>query len=84
VVLLPTQNKIGHFGDVSPCQSLGLVRKKLNLTQQIHAFTSQKKCATTQDKYKRLKPGLVAFYVIRPANTVGLFSKEKMSKEGDE
>jgi len=38
----PTQQKIGHFGDVSPSQSLGLVWKKLNLTQQQHAFANQK------------------------------------------
>jgi len=31
---------------------------KLNLTQQKHTFTNQKKC-TTQ---KKLKPGLVASY----------------------
>jgi len=30
----PTQHKIGHYGDVLPIQSLGLVLKKLNLTQQ--------------------------------------------------
>jgi len=41
-----TRYKTGHFGDVSPCQSPGLVRKKLNLTQQKHAFTNQKKCTT--------------------------------------
>ena len=33
-VLHPTQQKIGHFGDVLPSQSLGIVLKKLNLTQQ--------------------------------------------------
>ena len=30
----PTWHKIVHFGDVLPSQSLGLVLKKLNLTQQ--------------------------------------------------
>jgi len=34
VVLRPTRHKIGHFGHVSPSQSLGLVWKKLNVTQQ--------------------------------------------------
>ena len=45
VVLRPTRHKVGHFGDVSPSQSLGMVWKKLdlNLTQQMHAFASQKK-----------------------------------------
>jgi len=33
-MLRPTWHKIGHFGDVLPSQSLGLVLKKLNLTQQ--------------------------------------------------
>jgi len=33
-VLRPTQHKIGHFRDVLPSQSLGIVLKKLNLKQQ--------------------------------------------------
>ena len=33
-VLCPTRNKIGHFGDVLPSQSLGLVLKIINQTQQ--------------------------------------------------
>jgi len=33
-VLCPTRHKIGHFGDVLPSQSLGVILKKLNLTQQ--------------------------------------------------
>jgi len=48
VVLCPTPHKIGHFGDVSRSQSLGLAWKKLNLTQQKHAFTNQMKYTTTQ------------------------------------
>ena len=72
-----------HFGDVSPSQSLGFVWKKLNPTQQKHAFANQKKCTTTQNKHKQLKPGLVAFYDIRPGNGAGLFSMEKISKGGD-
>jgi len=48
VVLRPARLKIGHFGDLSPSQSLGLVWKKLNLTKQKHAFINQKKCTTTQ------------------------------------
>jgi len=44
-----------------------------NLTQQKHTFTNQNKC-TTQNKYKKkLKPGLVASYDIRPENGEGLF-----------
>jgi len=73
-VLHPTQPKTGHFGDVPPSQSLGLVWKKLNLTQQKHAFTNQKKCTTTQNNQKKLlKPGLVASFDIRPGNGEGLF-----------
>jgi len=40
-VLCPTQHKIGHSGDVLPSQSLGLVLKKLNLTQQKHTTQKQ-------------------------------------------
>ena len=57
--------------------------KKLNLTQQKNAFTNQKKCTTTQNKHINLKPGLVAFYDIRPGNRERLFSKKKISKGGD-
>jgi len=32
---------------------------------------------------KKLKPGLVAFYDIRPGKGAGLFSKEKIRKGGD-
>jgi len=32
---------------------------------------------------KKLKPGLVTFYDIRPGNEAGLFSKEQISKGGD-
>jgi len=32
---------------------------------------------------KKIKPGLVAFYDIRPGNGAGLFSKEKIRKGGD-
>jgi len=43
--------------------------KKINLTQQKHTFTNQKKYATTQ----KTKPDLVASYDIRPGNGEGLF-----------
>jgi len=45
---------MGPFGDVSPSQSLGLVWKKLNLTQRKHAFINQKQRSTTQNKEKLL------------------------------
>jgi len=38
--------KIGHFGDVLPSQSLGVVLKKLNLTKQKQ---------TTQIKQSKIK-----------------------------
>ena len=60
----------------------GLVQKKTNLTQQKHAFANQKKRTTTQNKHKKLKPDLVAFYDIRPGNGAGQFSNEKKSKRG--
>ena len=68
-----TQNM--SFWGRSPSQSLGLVwkKQKLNLTQQKHTFTNQTKCTTIQNKHKKLKPGLVAFYNIRPGNGEGLF-----------
>jgi len=65
VVLCPTRHNIGHFGPVP--------QAKLNLTQQKHTFTNQKKCITTQNKQKKLKPGLVACYYIQPGNGDGLF-----------
>jgi len=66
-----TQNKSLQRRSYS--QSLGLVWKKLNLTQQKHTFANQKKCTTTQNKHKKLKQGVVASYDIRPGNGEGLF-----------
>jgi len=40
----------------------------------------QKKCTTTQNKHKKLKPGLLAFLNIQDGKAAGLFSKEKTSK----
>jgi len=45
--------------------------EKLNLTQQKHTFTNQKRYSTTQNKQKKLKSGLVAFYDIRPGKGEG-------------
>ena len=47
--------------------------EELNLTQQKHTFTNQKKCTTTQNKHKKLKPCLAASYDIQPGNGEGLF-----------
>jgi len=76
MVLLPTGHKIGHFGDVSLSQSLGLVWKKLNVTtKSMHLPTKRN---ILQHKIKtKLKPGLFTFYDIWPGNGAGLFSEEK-------
>ena len=47
--------------------------EKQNLIQQKHAFNNQNKGITTQNKHKKLKPGLVASYNMRPGNEEGLF-----------
>jgi len=57
--------------------------KKLNLTQQKHAFTNHKNVLQHKINTKKLKPGLVAFYDIRPGNREGLVSKEKTSRGRD-
>ena len=54
----------------TPISWLGM--EKPNLTTK-DAFTNQNVCTTTQNKHKKLKPGLVASYDIRPANGEGLF-----------
>jgi len=56
-----------------------LVWKKLNLTQKAHIHQSKEMYYNT----KKLKPGRVAFYDIRPGNGAGLFAKEKISKGED-
>jgi len=48
-----------------PKPSSWLGMEKLNLTQQKHTFTNQKK-RITQNKHKKIKPGSVASYDIRP------------------
>jgi len=47
--------------------------EKLNLTQQKHTFTNQKKCTTTQIKHEKLKSALVTSYDIRLRKREGLF-----------
>jgi len=77
VALRLVRHKIGHFGDVSPSQSLGLVWKKTkpDTTKSTH---SPIKRNVLQHKIntKKLKPGLVAFYDSWPGNGAGLFSKK--------
>jgi len=54
VLLRPTWHKIGHFDDVLQANLLAWYAK-LNLTQLKHTFTNQKKCTSTQNKYKKNK-----------------------------
>jgi len=56
---------------LKPSSWLGV--EKQNLTQQKDKFTNQKKCTTTQNKHKKLKPCLVPSYDILPGNGDGLF-----------
>jgi len=48
--LHPTWYKMGHFGEVLPSQSLGIVQKKLNLTQQKTIDTRTKQSKLNQKK----------------------------------
>jgi len=53
--------------------------KKLNMTQQKHAYTNQRKWTAKQNKQtkKTIKPGLVAFYDIRHWKRSGSILKGK-------
>ena len=75
----PARHKTGHFGDVTPSQTLGLVSKKNTKPNTRKSTHSPIKRNVPQHKIntKKLKPGLVAFYHIRPGNGAGLFSKKK-------
>ena len=81
VVLRPARLKIGHFGDLSPSQSLGLVWKKLNLTKQKHAFINQKKCTTTQTHthtcLTALCPGLLGWAGTRKVKPIWILLKQE-------
>jgi len=66
-VLHPTRHKMSHFRDIpKPISWLGMEK-------QNHTFINEKKCTTTQQKHKKIKPGLVASYDIRPGNGEGQF-----------
>jgi len=54
-VSCPTRHKIGHFGDFLPSRSLGIVLKKLNLTQQKQITLEQNTLSyTPEKKHKKL------------------------------
>jgi len=55
-VLHTTQHKTGHFRDVLPSQSLGIVLKKLNLTQQKQTTEEQNSLSWTRKTHKMLYP----------------------------
>ena len=65
-VLSPTWHKIGHFRDILPSQSLGVVLKNLNKWNIIQHKMNPKK----------LKPGLFVSYDVQPGNGTGLIWKE--------
>jgi len=48
--------------------------EKQNPTQQHQTFTNQNKCTTTQNKLKKLKPGLVASYTTSGLETDRVYS----------
>jgi len=55
----------------TPISWRGMEKTKPNTTNaHIH---HQKKCTTTQNKHKKLRPGLVSSYDIQPGNGEGLF-----------
>jgi len=59
MVVRPTRHEIGHFGDVSPKpDSWPGIEKKLNLTQQKHAFANQMKRITKQNQHKNTEARL--------------------------
>ena len=58
VVLHPNRKQVISEMFPKPISWFGM--EKQNLTQQKQAFTNQNKCTTTENKHKKLKPGLVA------------------------
>ena len=61
--------------------TLGLVWKKLNLLQQKHALTNQKKCTTTQNKHKKTKAGLSRLLRHLTWKRSGFFLKQLRRKQ---
>jgi len=66
VALRPTRHKIGHFGHVPQANLLAWYGKTKPNT---HSPIKRNVLYTTQNKRKKLKPGLVASYNIQPRNT---------------
>jgi len=72
VVLRPTRHKIGHFGHVPQANLLAWYGKTKPNTTKAHIHQSKEMYYNTKYK-KKLKPGLVASYNIRPENGEGLY-----------
>jgi len=51
----------------------GMEKLNPNTTKTHIHQSNQKKCTTTQNKHRKLKPGLVASYDVQPGNGEGLF-----------
>jgi len=66
--LHPTRHKIGHFGDVPQANLLAWYGKTKTNNKSTHS--SIKRNVQQQNKHKKLKPGLVASYDIRPGNGI--------------
>ena len=73
-----TQNTSFRRRFLKPVSGLGMEKTKPNTTKAHIHQSKEMHCNT-----KKLKPGLVASYDIQPGNGAGLFSKEKIGKEGD-
>jgi len=54
--------------DIASTALRALRRAVKNLTQQMDTFTNRRKCSTTQNKHKKIQPGLVTSYNIQPGN----------------
>jgi len=63
---------MGHFGDVPQANLLAWYGKAKPNTTKAHIHQSKEMYYNT-NKHKKLKPGLVASYDIRPGNREGLF-----------
>jgi len=68
------RHKIGHSGDVLPSQSLGLVLKKLNLTQQNQIYMHNKNTVTKLNTITTAR--FVTSYDHWLGNATGLFYRE--------
>jgi len=68
VVLRPTWHKIGHFADVPQADFLAWYRKTKTKTTKAHTDHSKEMYYNTKINIKKIKPGLVASYDIRPGN----------------